>query len=216
MAISAKIPKLDTDTAAMLVDEPGGASLSLSAGAPSRRIVGFRHTAAWRIGDFGELVAALLVAPLELWFVTRLVTRHVDLYLDTLYSAFEMIASGITTVQHLHGWLPGGLAAVEAGAGEVIRAYEDIGMRVSYSFALRDQNRLVYQDDKQFAASLPAEPRPAMERHFARFQVSLADYGALEYARRRDGGTALVCREWTRRMSRASARSCAWQPPAAR
>lgn len=46
--------------------------------------------------------------PLELWFVTRLVTRHVDLYLDTLYSAFEMIASGITTVQHLHGWLPGG------------------------------------------------------------------------------------------------------------
>ena len=86
--------------------------------------------------------------PLELWFVTRLVTRHVDLYLDTLYSAFEMIASGITTVQHLHGWLPGGLAAVEAGAGEVIRAYEDIGMRVSYSFALRDQNRLVYHDDK--------------------------------------------------------------------
>ena len=42
--------------------------------------------------------------PLELWFVTRLVARRVDLYLDTLYSAFEMIASGITTVQHLHGW----------------------------------------------------------------------------------------------------------------
>src|SRR5271165_1125063 len=77
--------------------------------------------------------------PLELWFVTRLVTRRVDLYLDTLYSAFEMIASGITTVQHLHGWLAGGLAAVEAAADEVVRAYEDIGMRVSYSFALRDQ-----------------------------------------------------------------------------
>ena len=30
--------------------------------------------------------------PLELWFVTRLVMRRVDLYLDTLYSAFEMIA----------------------------------------------------------------------------------------------------------------------------
>jgi cytosine/adenosine deaminase-related metal-dependent hydrolase len=45
--------------------------------------------------------------PLELWFVTRLVARRVDLYLDTLCSPFEMIASGITTVQHLHGWLPG-------------------------------------------------------------------------------------------------------------
>src|SRR5205814_9597538 len=101
--------------------------------------------------------------PLELWFVTRLVARRVDLYLDTLYSAFEMIASGITTVQHLHGWLPGGLAAVEAGAGEVIRAYEDIGMRVSYSFALRDQNRLVYQDDKQFTATL----RPSCVRRWS-------------------------------------------------
>jgi cytosine/adenosine deaminase-related metal-dependent hydrolase len=45
--------------------------------------------------------------PLELWFVTRMVMRNVNLYLDTLYSAFEMIASGVTTVQHLHGRIPG-------------------------------------------------------------------------------------------------------------
>src|SRR5205085_2381258 len=44
--------------------------------------------------------------PLELWFITRLVIRNVDLYLDTLYSAFEMIGSGITTVQHIQGWMP--------------------------------------------------------------------------------------------------------------
>ena len=117
--------------------------------------------------------------PLELWFVTRLVMRRVDLYLDTLYSAFEMIASGVTTVQHLHGWVPGGLEAVEASAGEVIRAYQDIGMRVSYSFACRDQNRLVYHDDKEFTASLPAELRPALRRHFARFGLELVDYGPL-------------------------------------
>jgi cytosine/adenosine deaminase-related metal-dependent hydrolase len=117
--------------------------------------------------------------PLELWFVTRLVSRRIDLYLDTLYSAFEMIASGITTVQHLHGWLPGGLEAVEAGAGEVIRAYQDIGMRVSYSFAFRDQNRLVYHDDQEFTASLPAELQPALQRHFARFGLTLSDYSAL-------------------------------------
>src|ERR1700747_408274 len=47
--------------------------------------------------------------PLELWFVTRLVSRRVDLYLDTLYSAFEMIASGITTVHDLKGALAGGV-----------------------------------------------------------------------------------------------------------
>jgi 5-methylthioadenosine/S-adenosylhomocysteine deaminase len=117
--------------------------------------------------------------PLELWFVTRLVARRVDLYLDTLYSAFEMVASGITTVQHLQGALPGDVAAVEAGVGEVIRAYEDIGMRVSHSLMLRDQNRLVYGDDRGFIASLPAELRPLLERHFARFPLTLADYGAL-------------------------------------
>jgi 5-methylthioadenosine/S-adenosylhomocysteine deaminase len=113
--------------------------------------------------------------PLELWFITRLVTRNLDLYLDTLYSAFEMIASGITTVQHIHGWIPGGLADVEAKSNEVIRAYEDIGMRVSYCFAVRDQNRLVYRDDAEFVASLPAELQGPMRAYFERFRMSLED-----------------------------------------
>ena len=40
--------------------------------------------------------------PLELWFGDRTGARTVDLYLDTLYSAFQLIRSGVTTVQHLH------------------------------------------------------------------------------------------------------------------
>ena len=75
--------------------------------------------------------------PLELWFITRMVARTVSPYLDTLYSAFEMVASGITTVQHIHGWLPGSMAEVQHKSNEVIRAYEDIGMRVSYCYAVR-------------------------------------------------------------------------------
>lgn len=113
--------------------------------------------------------------PLELWFVTRMVMRNVNPYLDTLYSAFEMIASGVTTVQHLQGWAPGPLKDVEARADEVIRAYEDVGMRVSYSFAVRDQNRLVYQADEAFLASLPAELRGPTQRWYARLQVTLGD-----------------------------------------
>jgi 5-methylthioadenosine/S-adenosylhomocysteine deaminase len=117
--------------------------------------------------------------PLELWFVTRMVSRNLNFYLDTLYSAFEMIGSGVTTVQHLHGWLPGNLAQVDKGADEIVRAYEDVGMRVSYSFAVRDQNRLVYQNDEDFVASLPVELRGPMQRWFERFQLSLDDYIAL-------------------------------------
>src|SRR5437762_1701578 len=117
--------------------------------------------------------------PLELWFVTRLVMRNVNLYLDTLYSAFEMIASGVTTVQHLHGRIPGKLDQVDRGCQEAIRAYQDIGMRVSYSFAVRDQNRLVYQRDEDFVASLPPELRGPMQRWYDRFQLSLDDCIAL-------------------------------------
>ncbi len=111
--------------------------------------------------------------PLELWFITRMVIRNLDLYLDTLYSAFEMIGSGITTVQHIHGWMPGTLPEVEAKSGEVIRAYEDVGMRVSYCYAVRDQNRLVYQADQEFVASLPKELQEPMQRWFVRFKTSL-------------------------------------------
>jgi cytosine/adenosine deaminase-related metal-dependent hydrolase len=93
--------------------------------------------------------------PLELWLAARIGMRDVDPYLDTLYSAFEMIASGVTTVQHLHGRGPPPLARMHASAKAVIRAYEAIGMRASYSYGIRDQNRLVYGDDEAFADSLP-------------------------------------------------------------
>ena len=117
--------------------------------------------------------------PLELWFATRLVARDVDLYLDTLYSAFEMIASGITTVQHIHGWMPGNPAQVEERSESVIRAYEDIGMRVSYCFALRDQNHLVYEANDQFLERVPADVRPLLAKHFGRFELSSKDAIAL-------------------------------------
>ena len=93
--------------------------------------------------------------PLELWFASRLAARDVPPYLDTLYSAFEMLESGITTVQHLHGWRIGPISRVRAIAEDILKAYQDIGMRVSYSYALRDQNRLVYDADEDFVKRLP-------------------------------------------------------------
>lgn len=112
---------------------------------------------------------------LELWFASRMGARRVDLYLDTLYSAFEMIESGITTVQHLHGWMRGGPPAVHEAAGKILQAYDDIGMRASYSHALRDQNRLVYEADADFVKRLPAELQPAMEEWFQGVSLTLED-----------------------------------------
>jgi 5-methylthioadenosine/S-adenosylhomocysteine deaminase len=113
---------------------------------------------------------------LELWFASRMGARDIDLYLDTLYSAFEMIASGITTVQHIHGWRPGPLDAVHQAASRVLSAYRDLGMRASYSFAVRDQNLLVYEADDAFADRLPAELGDRLRAHLRRFRIPVADY----------------------------------------
>ena len=113
--------------------------------------------------------------PLELWFASRLALRDVDPYLDTLQSAFEMIASGVTAVQHLHSRAAGGLTGMERAAEGVLRAYRDIGMRASYSMALRDQNRLVYEDDAAFTGRLPAELQGPMQAYFDAYTVSLDD-----------------------------------------
>ena len=128
--------------------------------------------------------------PLELWFASRLALRDVDLELDTLYSAFEMIESGVTTVQHLHSRAPGSPEAVLAAADKVIGAYRMIGMRASYSMALRDQNRLVYEADRDFVARVPEALRPALVTYFERFTLALSEQVTIfdELLRRHGGG----------------------------
>ncbi|PYM54153.1 MAG: amidohydrolase [Candidatus Rokuibacteriota bacterium] len=113
--------------------------------------------------------------PLELWFASRMSKRDVDLYLDTLYSAFEMIESGITTVQHIHGWMPGPVDNIYQGATHVLRAYRTIGMRASYSFAVREQNRLVYDADAEFVKRLPPDLAPAIAPHLASQAIPFKD-----------------------------------------
>jgi 5-methylthioadenosine/S-adenosylhomocysteine deaminase len=114
--------------------------------------------------------------PLELWFASRMAARDVPPYLDTLYSAFEMLESGITTVQHLHGWRGGPISRVTAIAEEILKAYQDIGMRVSYSYALRDQNRLVYEADEDFVKRLPPSLAPQVAAYLQSQVIPIEDH----------------------------------------
>jgi 5-methylthioadenosine/S-adenosylhomocysteine deaminase len=132
--------------------------------------------------------------PLELWVVRRIAGRAVDLYLDTLYSAFEMVESGVTTVQHLHGRVPRPVRRAIEGALQVIAAYRDLGMRASYSFGIRDQNRIVYEDDAEFLNRLPdrirgdaaaylAEQSFTLEESLEIFETLLASHKAADRIR---------------------------------
>lgn len=91
---------------------------------------------------------------LELWNLQRRGAPVVDPYLDTVCGAEDLLAGGVTTVTHLNGRFYGDPQRYAADDDAVLRAYSDVGMRVSYSRALIDQNRLVYSDDEQFLASL--------------------------------------------------------------
>jgi 5-methylthioadenosine/S-adenosylhomocysteine deaminase len=122
--------------------------------------------------------------PLELWFPERLAMRDVDPRLDTLFSAFEMVASGVTTVQHLHSRAPGDVDAVLARADAILGAYAELGMRVSYSFALRDQNRMIYAADQDFIEMLPPDLQAPVAAYFAAFALPLADQVAVFHALR--------------------------------
>jgi cytosine/adenosine deaminase-related metal-dependent hydrolase len=114
--------------------------------------------------------------PLELWFASRLGARAVDPYLDTLYSAFEMLESGITTVQHIHGWRAAPASRVRQAADRILRAYEDVGLRVSYSYMLRDQNRLAYEADQDFVRRLPPDLAPDVAAFLDGQVIPVADH----------------------------------------
>ena len=98
----------------------------------------------------------VLDLPLEPWITARMRVRAVDSYLDTLYCAMQMIESGITTVMHNDSFwrAPRDSSPVERGE-KIIQAYMDSGMRAALPYSYRDQNNLVYQDDKAFLSTLP-------------------------------------------------------------
>jgi len=113
--------------------------------------------------------------PLEIWLIAQLGCRPVDGYLDTLYSAFEMIGSGVTAVQHLdpmRGLPPDRWA--ERGC-TVVKAYQDIGMRVSYALCTRDQNHLVYAENAQFLSTLPPALADEVRKMVVRNEFALGD-----------------------------------------
>ena len=94
--------------------------------------------------------------PLELWSVVRNGALTVDPYLDTIYAGAEMLRSGITTVHHIQTRL-GPTSGWQSRIDSVLRAYADLGLRVCFSVALRDQGLFVQGDDDQFLATLPPD-----------------------------------------------------------
>ena len=107
--------------------------------------------------------------------------------IEHIGSAHDDVELELLKVAAMHGWLPGKLAQVDAGADEIVRAYEDVGMRVSYSFAVRDQNRdeLIVtvtseQDRSEFDVVRAAVEDRLRERLGVKIQAEVVAPGALD------------------------------------
>ncbi|MDQ0394974.1 amidohydrolase family protein [Labrys monachus] len=132
------------------------------------------------------LMMGVPFAPLELWLPHFRGMRRIGQRLDTLYAAIEMLESGTTAVQHIQSGLSGPESAWEATADEVITSYRDIGMRVSWSFMIRDRNQLTYEDDATFLAGLPDDLAAHVRAEIAASQPPIARFMAFfEAAARR-------------------------------
>jgi hypothetical protein len=109
-----------------------------------------------------------------------------------------MLESGITTVQHLHGVRVGPASRVFGIAERILKAYDDIGMRVSYSYALRDQNRLVYEADEEFCKRLPA-PLGGVLREYLQAQRGAGRFAARAPPARGGAAAASIPRDLSAR-----------------
>ena len=117
---------------------------------------------------------------LEPWIVVRTMNRDVDNYLDTLYCAIQMIEAGITTVMHNHAtWRKTEGGGFHESGAHVMQAYQDAGMRVAFSFSHRDQNRVAYEDDEKFLATLPKDLSERISKRLVETQMSTEEYISL-------------------------------------
>jgi cytosine/adenosine deaminase-related metal-dependent hydrolase len=114
-------------------------------------------------------------APLELWLPQFRAMRQVDVRLDTLYSAIEMLESGTTTVQHINSGLAGAPESWMATADATLKAYTDIGMRAGFSFMIRDRNILTYDEDAKALATLPEAVRNWIAPKLDASNIPIAD-----------------------------------------
>ena len=96
--------------------------------------------------------------PLGIWGAARIGVKSLDPYLDQLYGAIQMIETGTTTVQAIHG---GGQAAKPMSmetADRAISGYLESGMRVSYAPTASDIGALISGGTvEELAATLPTD-----------------------------------------------------------
>ena len=89
----------------------------------------------------------------------------------------QMIESGTTTVMYNHAQTP--VSGLRDDVDEILRAFNDSGMRTAFSIYFRDQNRVVYDDDRRFMATLPKDLAASLGKTLAASDLPASEYFSL-------------------------------------
>lgn len=113
--------------------------------------------------------------PLESWILRSALGTPVNPYL-TAASAFARAARAGCAAMMVHYTRPSGKMPLVEEAGAIAKAASDVGIRIAFAIAVRDQNPIVYGDGEPILSALPADDRKAVEAMFVRNPMSPKEY----------------------------------------
>ena len=113
--------------------------------------------------------------PLETWIARSAFGTPPDPYLAAAVSLARSARAGCGGVM-MHYTRPSGTMTIVDEAIQIARAAEDVGVRLAFALAVRDQNPLVYGDDTDLLASLPEDARSTIAEMFVTPAPKPQDY----------------------------------------
>jgi len=105
--------------------------------------------------------------PLEAWILKGVLGTPPDAYLTAAVSLARSARAGCAGMMVHYTRASGRLPIVDE-TREIARAARDVGIRIAFALAVRDQNPIVYGDHAPLLDALPAEARSSIEAMFIR------------------------------------------------
>lgn len=113
--------------------------------------------------------------PLEAWIARSVFGTPPDPYLAAAVSLARSARAGCGGVM-IHYTRPSGTMDIVDESIDIARAAADVGVRMAFALAVRDQNPIVYGDSSDVLATLPEADRSAIEDLFVRPSMPPAVY----------------------------------------
>jgi cytosine/adenosine deaminase-related metal-dependent hydrolase len=113
--------------------------------------------------------------PLESWIIRSAFGTPPDPYLAAASALARSARAGCAAMM-VHYTRPSGTMTLIEEARAIARAADDVGLRIAFALAVRDQNPIVYGDNAPVLSGLAAEDRKTVEELFVKPAMSPRDY----------------------------------------